>query len=85
MRRKVYTPRVSSVPTARREPSRRLHSAASAKSTTSPAWLPSSPPTTPSGSAASSFAWAAASANHGSHGPLPIATRQGGSRTNQHT
>ena len=34
LRRKVYTPLVSSVPTARREPSRRLHSAASARSTT---------------------------------------------------
>lgn len=61
----VYTPRVSSVPTSRRRPSRKLHSAVSARSTTSPASLPSLPRTMPSGSPASWFAWAVASANPG--------------------
>ena len=81
----VYTPRVSSVPTSRRRPSRKLHSAVSARSTTSPASLPSLPRTMPSGSPASWFAWAVASANRGSHGLLPITTRQRARALTQHT
>src|SRR5260370_4749957 len=60
---RAYTPQASSAPTSRRELSRRPRSAASVRPMTLPASPHSSLPTTPSGSPASLYAPAAASAN----------------------